>query len=135
MNFLLEIWRFLLAFFFGKPSPYGTIQVEELPSKLRQKTVYLVGEGRHKWIAAMICPCGCGGIIQLNLMPRERPRWELTEHSEGTVSLHPSIRRIRGCKAHFWLKRGNVIWCDKESPISRRRLENDQRKRSTENWA
>lgn len=83
----------------------------ELPDALRPFCVYVEGEGGRVWIAAFLCPCACGQLIQLNLMPDQRPRWALTEHDDATVTLQPSVHRHVGCKSHFFLRAGLVDWC------------------------
>ncbi|WP_236819161.1 DUF6527 family protein [Alicyclobacillus ferrooxydans] len=59
----------------------------------------------------MLCPCGCGEVLHMSLHPDGRPRWELTRHPDGTVSLSPSVWRKVGCRSHFFLERGRVRWC------------------------
>ncbi|TKW76928.1 MAG: hypothetical protein DI543_18380, partial [Bradyrhizobium icense] len=56
-------------------------------------------------------PCGCGSVLHMNLLPDERPCWEVTQHGDGTASLHPSVWRQKDCKSHFWFRRGRVQWC------------------------
>jgi hypothetical protein len=46
----------------------------------------------------------------MNLMSDTRPRWELTEHRDGTVSLHPSVWRKKDCRSHFFLRHGDIEW-------------------------
>lgn len=93
--------------------PYGTQLVEgELPELLRPKTIYIVQEDGYLWHASMLCPCGCHAVLHMNLVPDERPFWRLTKHSDGTVSLFPSVWRKKDCRCHFWFCRGRVIWCD-----------------------
>lgn len=71
--------------------------------------VYLVGE-RQPWCATFICPCGCKEVIALSLIKDDRPRWRAREHPNGTVSLSPSIWRMKGCRSHFFINHGRVIW-------------------------
>ncbi|WP_436231260.1 DUF6527 family protein [Caballeronia sp. LjRoot29] len=59
----------------------------------------------------MICPCGCGEVIELNLLKQARPCWSAEEHPDGTISLVPSVWRQRGCRSHFFLRRGGIEWC------------------------
>jgi hypothetical protein len=92
---------------------YTMTKVDDLPDALRRKTIYIAGEGDHLWYAAMVCPCGCGAILQLCLMDGQRPKWSVEEHDDGTISLYPSIWRKVGCKSHFWIKRGKIVWCRK----------------------
>ena len=94
-----------------KLRPYISVRVEDLPDKMQRSRVYVAGEGEHVWAAAMLCPCGCDDRIELNLLPQVRPRWEIQEHDDGTVSLHPSVWRQKGCKSHFVLNHGRIRWC------------------------
>lgn len=63
------------------------------------------------WQAAMTCPCGCGRVLELMLLPEVRPRWTLSVDAGGLPSLHPSVWARGGCRSHFWLRRGVVEWC------------------------
>ncbi|ACK50892.1 hypothetical protein Msil_1949 [Methylocella silvestris BL2] len=92
--------------------PYRTLIVEEsLPKSLKRKTIYVVEEDGFQEQAAMVCPCGCRRTLQMNLLPDERPCWKLTQHEDGTASLHPSVWRKKDCGSHFWFRRGRVKWC------------------------
>jgi Family of unknown function (DUF6527) len=92
--------------------PYRTLVVEEfLPKQLGRRTFYVVQEDGYREQAAMICPCGCGRVLHMNLLPDERPCWRLTQHAYGTASLHPSVWRQKDCGSHFWFRRGRVEWC------------------------
>jgi hypothetical protein len=85
--------------------------VEDIPAHLRARLVYIVGEGNHVWAAAMVCPCGCNEIIHLNLLPDVRPRWQFVMHNDRSVTLHPSVCRQKGCRSHFYLRAGRIVWC------------------------
>lgn len=91
---------------------YRFQKVEELPDRLKPFAVYVVGEGENVWAASMICPCGCKEVIELNLLPQVRPRWAVSLHPDGSVSLHPSVWRQKGCRSHFILSNGQILWCD-----------------------
>lgn len=93
------------------PDRYHLERVAELPDVLAPDAVYVVGEGKHEWFVGLRCPCGCQATIQLNLQADSRPRWQYQHHWNDTVTLDPSINRIRGCRSHFWLKRGKLLWC------------------------
>jgi hypothetical protein len=87
------------------------MQVEgEFPSTLSAKTLYVLTEDGLPWQAAMICPCGCGEVLDLNLLPDERPCWQFEADKHGIATLHPSIWRKIGCKSHFWLRDGEIVW-------------------------
>jgi hypothetical protein len=114
---MLKAWHALLSQFnrffgwiIGRSAILTAIRVEELPNRLNTNNLYLVGEGDHLWFAAMICPCGCRQILYMGLMPDQRPRWTVSVHRNNSVSLHPSVWRKIGCKSHFWLKHGRIIW-------------------------
>lgn len=107
------IWRYIKRFFrwiTGRKYRITAIRVEELPDKLDSDKVYLAGESDYLWFAAMVCPCGCDQILYMSLMPDQRPMWNVTVHHNGGVSLHPSVWRRVGCKSHFWLKHGHIVW-------------------------
>jgi hypothetical protein len=90
---------------------YRAVPVGEVPDQPEPRTVYVVGEGGHLWFAAFLCPCGCGEVVQASLLERSRPHWRLTEDWDGVASLQPSVWRTRGCRSHFWLRRGRIRWC------------------------
>jgi hypothetical protein len=108
-------WLFSKLAFWNKPKPYTTIFVEDyLPDNLKPRTIYVVHENGAHEQAAMICPCSCGQVLQMNLLQDERPCWKVTQHTDGTASLHPSVWRQKGCKSHFWFRKGQVIWCPEQ---------------------
>lgn len=40
-----------------------TVFTGELPDVLDPTPVYVVGERRHRWFVALVCPCGCGETL------------------------------------------------------------------------
>src|SRR5689334_9207100 len=60
-----------------------------LPEKLQKRRLYVVVDDGFQEQAAMLCPCGCKGVLHMNLLPDERPCWRFTQHHDGTASLHP----------------------------------------------
>lgn len=95
--------------------PYRTVVLkEDLRTPLRARTLYVVQEDGFAEQAAMLCPCNCGRVLQMNLIPDERPCWQLIQHADGTATLHPSIWRKKDCRSHFWFRRGRVQWCRPE---------------------
>jgi hypothetical protein len=94
-----------------KPKLFHAIRVEEFPDRLERAKVYLAGENDNLWAAAMICPCGCGEVIELNLLRQARPCWSVQEHSDKTITLAPSVWRQKGCRSHFILRHGRIVWC------------------------
>lgn len=85
--------------------------IKEEPDFLRKTIAYLVGEQGHEWHVVMMCPCGCGEKIFLNLLPDTRPLWRLTAHSDGTFTMSPSVWRTAGCGSHFFIRRSRIEWC------------------------
>ena len=94
-----------------KPKSYRYEHVDDFPDSLEGSKVYVAGEGENLWAAAMICPCGCGETIELNLLKDARPRWSAEKHSDGSVSLKPSVWRQKGCRSHFVVSHGRINWC------------------------
>ena len=82
----------------------------KFPPELKTNTLYVLTENDVPWEAALICPCGCGERIELNLLPDEHPRWSYNVTRSGLPSLHPSVNRYVGCKSHFFLRRGRIVW-------------------------
>lgn len=95
--------------------PYRAICIEDgeqLPKQLSTHTVYIIGIPENEWLAKMICPCGCGKILFLNLLQDEFPNWKWRIGADGTVTLSPSVWRQVGCKSHFFLRDGLIQWCE-----------------------
>ena len=112
MKWVVRVWSWVWSLFRRCPKPYKTACVEELPDVLRKRVIYLVGEGEHLWVAAMVCPCGCEETIQLNLLHGQRPMWSVAVSADGPVTLHPSVWRRAGCKSHFFFRKGLVVWSE-----------------------
>lgn len=105
-----------LAQRFGQPAPGVRFElVEEFPDGLKASTLYVAGQAPHWWGAAMLCPCGCKDVIELNLLEQAKPCWTVTLHDEGVASLTPSVWRKKGCQSHFFLRRGRIDWCPTNS--------------------
>jgi len=68
-------------------------------------------EDPHLWAAAMLCPCGCGDKIHLNLLEDDSPCWSLRQERDGAVSLRPSVWRTKGCRSHFFIHNSRIDWC------------------------
>lgn len=91
---------------------------EDAPDRPLIRTLYVVTEDGAPWSVAMLCPCGCGETLHMNLLPDERPLWKLAVDAGGSGTLHPSVHRMKGCRAHFWFRAGKVYWCgDQRSPL------------------
>jgi hypothetical protein len=73
--------------------------------------VYVAGEEPHLWAAALLCPCGCGEVIHLNLLEDTSPSWKVRKNRDGSITVMPSIWRTKGCHSHFFIRNGHVDWC------------------------
>ena len=109
MRSLLRLWWRLVERSGLRPG-FATVMVDDLPDVLVPERLYLVGEDAVPWSAALLCPCGCEATIQLSLLPDDEPSWRAVRHVSGSVSLQPSVWRTRGCRSHFFLRRGRIVW-------------------------
>ncbi len=112
MKLFRYFWRVSKRWLLRQPLPLKTVWILELPEQLQPRCVYVVGEGSYLWYVAMLCPCHCGATIHMSLMPEGRPKWQLTEHRDGTITLIPSVWRTKDCKSHFFLRAGLIQWCN-----------------------
>jgi NTP pyrophosphatase (non-canonical NTP hydrolase) len=69
----------------------------------------LVERGRPR-LFVILCPCGCGDEIVVNLDLRSGPAWLLYQNRKG-LTLYPSIWREGGCKSHFIIWNERIYWC------------------------
>jgi hypothetical protein len=70
---------------------------------LKPGTLVLVMPGeKPKWLK-FICPCGCGEVVSVNLMPGQSRAWRITLEPKRGLSLWPSVHLQAGCKSHFTL--------------------------------
>ena len=92
---------------------------EALPERVEQRTVYIVREDGFDEQATLLCPCGCGAVLHMNLLLDDRPCWRVTRNFDSTVTLYPSVRRTKGCGSHFWLRNGRIQWCESAIPPAR----------------
>jgi hypothetical protein len=98
----------------GAPAHDGLYRIERIddePENPAPCTLYVIEDAGRAWAAAMACPGGCGQILHMNLIPDTKPVWRLTEHSDRTASLSPSVWRREGCGCHFWVRHGRIEWC------------------------
>lgn len=88
------------------------VEGDALPASLPWRDLVVLKDGGEYWSVAMNCPCGCRQRIELPVLPEVRPRWTLSLDRRDRPSLHPSVAMREGCKSHFWLRHGRVVWCD-----------------------
>lgn len=82
---------------------------EEPPDKIARRRLIRMIDENQPWAVVMMCPCGCGEVIELSLSPASKTHWKLTLEG-GRPTLHPSVWRNIGCQSHFWVRRGRVHW-------------------------
>lgn len=96
--------------FFNKKERYKASFVDDAPEILKSKTVYIVKNQEYCWLAVMTCPCGCKKVLYLNLINKYQPSWSYKINNRKIITLYPSIKRTIGCKSHFFIKKGKLIW-------------------------
>ncbi|MFZ2285050.1 MAG: DUF6527 family protein [Lutibacter sp.] len=118
----MKIWKLIVKFFRsillhqknGKVekfiSGYTYKYVEDLPQIIESNIVYIVGENDFYWMLGFECPCGCHSTINLNLLDDTFPSWKYTIFNNNLITLRPSIRRVNGCKSHFFIKKSRLVW-------------------------
>jgi hypothetical protein len=118
-------WFDRLAARFGRAPRLTVVRTEEMPERPSPRHLYVVGERGEDWYAALSCPCRCGAVIDLNLVPPGRPCWKLMVHSDGTPTLTPSVWRQVDCGAHFFVRQGRVVWAPSSAREWRARADRD----------
>ena len=103
----------LAGLFARKPKPRRAVFFEgdELPAHLPPYDLAVAREDDTFWSAGLVCPCGCGRRLEVMLLPGVKPRWDLKIDNKGLPTLHPSIWVNDGCRAHFFLRNGLIVWC------------------------
>lgn len=99
----------------AKVIDYTVVFVENNPrdENVPEKKILVVGEkGYSKWVY-MKCPCGCGELVTLSLMKRHSPSWNLKMDRLKRITLSPSIWKKDGCKSHYWIKKGKLVWSNR----------------------
>jgi len=95
-----------------KPIEYKVKRVSDNPDydKIKKGEMVIVGgKGYVKW-AYFRCPSGCGDVIVLPLVKSEESNWKLRVDKAGHPTLSPSVSKTDGCKSHFFIRKGKVIW-------------------------
>lgn len=89
-----------------------TVVVDEAPFDDEMTDGYLYHEvrgGYSKW-AHLVCP-RCGDHLQLELTGRVA-LWSLNVDRLNRPTLAPSVWEKNACGAHFFIRRGNLDWCE-----------------------
>ena len=82
---------------------------DEVPGKLPNRGVVIVGTpGRESW-AAFDCPCRRGHRLMVNLDKSRRPAWNID--SVKPLTIRPSIDNVYSQgRCHFTLRGGKINW-------------------------
>ena len=104
-------WRRMIANLAPRRS-LVVVDDDTLPDKLPLRNLVLARDGDEDWAVGLRCPCGCGQRLEMMLLKEVRPRWNLSFDRTGHVSLHPSVWLQQGCRSHFWVRAGRIVWCE-----------------------
>lgn len=85
------------------------VVVEDPPDLPLDRVLYVVG-GAAPWCAVLRCPCRCGATIAVSLVAADRPSWSFAADAAERPTLTPSIHRNVGCRSHFFLRSGRIVW-------------------------
>lgn len=89
---------------------YGVVELANRPKQIPERTIVIIGSGtKKKWILLM-CPCGCGETLTLSLMQSHKPNWKASKDKWSRVTLSPSVWKNDGCRSHFFIKKGKILW-------------------------
>ncbi|MBC7382939.1 MAG: hypothetical protein H7296_08075 [Bacteroidia bacterium] len=84
--------------------------VDDVPESISSGKIYIVGNKGYHWQGVMLCPCGCKEHLYINFIEEQHPCWTYKIGGEKKITLHPSLWRKTGCKSHFFVKKGKVVW-------------------------
>lgn len=107
--------RILKLPFMRRPK-YLAQQVRESPSpeELRPHLLFVeVRDGFLKW-AHLSCP-KCGDHIQLPMAGKVN--WKLRMDFLRRPTVSPSIWESNSCGAHFFIRKGDILWCEEEPRV------------------
>jgi hypothetical protein len=77
--------------------------------------IVFVGSRKHPKWAILMCPCGCGERLHVDLMKTHNPHWSARIEKNGSVSFRPSLWVDESrCGSHFFVRRGQVVWCSED---------------------
>lgn len=104
-------WRRIV----GALTPRRLLKVidgDTLPVRLPLWNLVVARDDGEDWSVGMRCPCGCGQRLEMMVLKEVKPRWDVAVDTKGRVTLHPSVWLQEGCRSHFWVRSGRIIWCE-----------------------
>jgi hypothetical protein len=104
-------WRRLVSRF-SRKRRLVVVAGDSLPDILPRRDLVLARDDGEDWCVGLYCPCGCGDKLEMIVLEGVKPRWDVLVDGKGHVSLRPSVWRQNGCKSHFWVIGGKILWCD-----------------------
>lgn len=107
----LSRWWRKAASLIGPHRKLRVIEGDSLPRHMPERDIILARDNGEDWCVGMLCPCGCGHVIELLVVEEANPRWSLKVDSKGRPTLTPSVWLKKGCRSHFWIREGRVHWC------------------------
>ncbi|MFW1676481.1 DUF6527 family protein [Pontibacter sp. JAM-7] len=105
------IWLLKLIEFVSPGRRIKIIEGDTPPARLPLRNIVLAREDGENWAVGFRCPCGCGKKLELLLIKEASPNWKLSVDEGGKPTLYPSVWLKTGCKSHFWVRSGKVVWC------------------------
>ncbi len=106
------LWRRRIVAALSPRRSLTVIDGDMLPKRLPIWNLMMARDGKEDWSVGMRCPCGCGQRLEMMLLKEVKPRWDIAVDSRGRVSLSPSVWLREGCKSHFWVRSGKIVWCE-----------------------
>jgi hypothetical protein len=76
----------------------------EAREQMKAGVLVLVMPNEQPKSLKFLCPCGCGEIVSVNLMPGNESAWTLDYKPKRGISLWPSVWLTAGCGSHFILR-------------------------------
>lgn len=104
-------WRRLVAALAPRRS-LKVVESDMLPENLPLWNLVLARDGDEDWSVGLRCPCRCGQRLEMMALEEVKPRWDISVDPRGRLSLYPSVWLREGCKSHFWVRSGRIVWCE-----------------------
>lgn len=105
-----SFFRWFIQKYNGKKN-YKYRLVHELPETLESNIIYIEANLNVPWQLVMVCPCGCKKNLHMNLIEAYHPFWKYHFDKKKRITLSPSVHRMVGCRSHFFVRKGTIVWC------------------------
>jgi hypothetical protein len=89
---------------------YKLLYVADPPEIVLNYTIYIIGHKEYPWLIVFKCPCGCGALVQLNLLKEATPCWSFEVSKKGKIDILPSVWRKQSCRSHFFVRKSKIYW-------------------------